>query len=59
VLLIHCRSAGRVSGLWAIHLVLNEGLSTEEALALAGRSGLKSEDFKASVKGYWRGRKRP
>ncbi len=57
-ILIHCGSAGRVSGLWAIHLVVDEGISPEEALALAGQSGLKSDDFKAFVRGYLERRKK-
>jgi uncharacterized protein (TIGR01244 family) len=50
--LIHCGSANRVSGLWAVHLALDEGLSTEEAIAVAQVSGLKSEDLKAAIRDY-------
>ena len=51
-ILIHCGSAGRVSGLWAIHLVVDEGLSVDEAIALGEQSGLKKESLKTFVRGY-------
>jgi len=39
-LLMHCSSADRASALWAIHLIVNCGLTTEEAISYATQSGL-------------------
>jgi uncharacterized protein (TIGR01244 family) len=39
-LLMHCSSADRASALWAVHLIVNCGLSTEEAINYATQSGL-------------------
>ncbi len=38
---LHCGSGNRMSGLWAVWLVEKEGLSPEEALDLAERTGMK------------------
>jgi protein tyrosine phosphatase (PTP) superfamily phosphohydrolase (DUF442 family) len=40
LLLMHCSSADRASALWAIHLIVNCGLTTEEAIGYATQSGL-------------------
>lgn len=37
---LHCGSGNRVSGLWAVWLVEKEGLSPEEALDVAARTGM-------------------
>jgi protein tyrosine phosphatase (PTP) superfamily phosphohydrolase (DUF442 family) len=39
-LLMHCSSADRASALWAVHLIVNCGLTTAEAIAYATISGL-------------------
>jgi len=39
-LLMHCSSADRGSALWAIHLIVNCGLTTAEAISYATQSGL-------------------
>lgn len=39
-LLMHCSSADRASALWAIHLIVNCGLTTKEAITYATQSGL-------------------
>jgi len=57
-LMIHCGSASRVWGLWAIHLALDEGVPIDEALALAEKSGLRSSELKAFAKSYVEKRKK-
>lgn len=39
-LLMHCSSADRASALWAVHLIVNCGLTTAEAIQYATISGL-------------------
>ncbi len=39
--LFHCRSGGRVSGVWALTRAINEGLSVEEAMAVAANEGCR------------------
>lgn len=39
-LLMHCSSADRGSALWAVHLIVNCGLTTAEAISYATQSGL-------------------
>ena len=39
-LLMHCSSADRASALWAIHLIVNCGLTADEAISYATQSGL-------------------
>lgn len=39
-LLMHCSSADRASALWAVHLIVNCGLTTQEAINYATQSGL-------------------
>ena len=39
-LLMHCSSGDRASALWAIHLIVNCGLTTDEAINYATQSGL-------------------
>lgn len=50
--LVHCASGGRVSALWAAHLGRSYGVSPEEAVALAARSGLRNEEMKKFVKDH-------
>jgi protein tyrosine phosphatase (PTP) superfamily phosphohydrolase (DUF442 family) len=40
-LLIHCSSGDRASALWAIHLIVDEGLTDTGAVYYAERRGLK------------------
>jgi uncharacterized protein (TIGR01244 family) len=49
---IHCRTAGRVSGLWAAYLALEKGVPPAEAMALAAKSGLKAGPFKDFIEDY-------
>lgn len=49
-LLMHCSSGDRASALWAIHLILDCGLTTQEAVGYATQSGLGV--FTPYVKGY-------
>jgi protein tyrosine phosphatase (PTP) superfamily phosphohydrolase (DUF442 family) len=39
-LLMHCSSGDRASALWAVHLIVNCGLSVEKAIGYATTSGL-------------------
>lgn len=39
-LLMHCSSADRASALWAVHLIVNCGLSSQEAISYATITGL-------------------
>jgi protein tyrosine phosphatase (PTP) superfamily phosphohydrolase (DUF442 family) len=39
-LLMHCSSGDRASALWAVHLIVNCGLTTKEAMTYATKSGL-------------------
>ena len=39
-LLMHCSSADRASALWAVHLIVNCGLTAAEAISYATQSGL-------------------
>lgn len=39
-LLMHCSSGDRASALWAVHLIVDCGLTNEEAVAYATMSGL-------------------
>ena len=39
-LLMHCSSADRASALWAVHLIVDCGLSTADAISYAELSGL-------------------
>ena len=39
-LLMHCSSADRASALWAVHLIVDCGLTTAEAISYATQSGL-------------------
>lgn len=49
-LLMHCSSADRGSALWAIHLIVNCGLSTADAISYAPQSGLAN--FTPYVQNY-------
>jgi uncharacterized protein (TIGR01244 family) len=44
-LYIHCRSANRVGGLWAIKRVVQDGWTREDALAEGQAIGLKSPEM--------------
>jgi protein tyrosine phosphatase (PTP) superfamily phosphohydrolase (DUF442 family) len=39
-LLMHCSSGDRASALWAVHLIVNCGLTTADAISYATKSGL-------------------
>ena len=49
-LLMHCSSGDRASALWAVHLMVNCGLTKESAIYYAKMSGLKV--FLPYVQGY-------
>ena len=50
--LVHCASANRSSGFWALYLVKEKGVPPAEALALAQKSGLKAGPVKTFVESY-------
>lgn len=50
--LVHCSSANRVGALLVPSLVLDEGKSTEEALEIASRVGLRSDGLKRAALRY-------
>jgi hypothetical protein len=37
---MHCSSADRASALWAVHLIVNCGLTSQEAICYATKTGL-------------------
>ena len=39
--LLHCRSGGRVSAIWALTRAINEGLTAEEAMNVAANEGCR------------------
>jgi len=49
-LLMHCSSADRASALWAVHLIVDCGLTKDEAISYAEISGLAV--FKPYVEAY-------
>jgi len=49
-ILIHCGSSNRVGGWLAVQLVRREGMSVDEALAVARRAGLNREPFMRKVR---------
>jgi protein tyrosine phosphatase (PTP) superfamily phosphohydrolase (DUF442 family) len=51
-LLVHCSSANRVRALLVPYLVLDEGRSAQEAIELASRVGLRSEELKRAALRY-------
>lgn len=51
-LIMHCGSANRVGALWLAKRVLDDGLSTEAALAEADQVGLRNEEMKTRVLEY-------
>lgn len=51
-MLFHCRSANRVGGLLLPYLILDEGRRPEEALALAQRVGLRSQELTHTALDY-------
>lgn len=44
-IVVHCQSANRVGGVMLPFLVLDEGRTPEDALALAGEIGLRNPDY--------------
>ncbi len=50
--LVHCSSANRVGALLIPYLVLDEGRSLEEALQIASRVGLRSEELRRAALRY-------
>lgn len=50
--LVHCGSANRVGALMLPYLILDEGLSPEEAEQLASRVGLKSPELRERALAY-------
>jgi len=50
--MVHCASANRASGFWAIHLNVNKGVPAREAISAAEMSGLKSGPVKDFVENY-------
>jgi uncharacterized protein (TIGR01244 family) len=50
--LVHCSSANRVGALLIPYLVLDEGKSQDEALEIASRVGLRSDELRRAALGY-------
>ena len=50
--LVHCSSANRVGALLIPYLVLDEGKTTEEAVEIATKVGLKSDELKQAALRY-------
>ncbi|MGB3683581.1 MAG: protein tyrosine phosphatase family protein [Rubrobacteraceae bacterium] len=50
--LVHCSSANRVGALLIPYLILDEGKTREEALEVAARVGLQSEELKEAALEY-------
>lgn len=50
--LVHCSSANRVGALLIPYLILDEGKTREEALEIASRVGLQSEELKEAALEY-------
>lgn len=50
--LVHCKSANRVGGAMLPYLVLDEEMSVHDALTLAQRIGLRSEELAHAALGY-------
>ncbi len=50
--LVHCSSANRVGALLIPYLILDEGKSREEALEIAARVGLQSQELKEAALEY-------
>lgn len=48
--LIHCGSANRVGGLWALYLERHQGLSRDESLARGRQAGLRSDRLEQRVR---------
>jgi uncharacterized protein (TIGR01244 family) len=51
-LLFHCRSANRVGGLLLPYLMLDQGLSQDEAVAIAVQVGLRNGDLARAALAY-------
>ena len=51
-ILIHCGNSNRVGGWLATQLVQREGMSVDEALAVARRAGLNQAPFVRKVRAY-------
>lgn len=49
-ILVHCRSANRVGGWFALHLAKQRGVAPATALAMARAAGLKSTKLEKSVR---------
>ena len=54
-ILLHCGSSGRVGAWLATQLVKREGMSVDQALAVARRAGLNQEPFIQRVRDYLAG----
>jgi protein tyrosine phosphatase (PTP) superfamily phosphohydrolase (DUF442 family) len=50
--LIHCGSANRASGMYAVYLGAVKGLSTDEAIARARQAGLREAELEHDVRDY-------
>lgn len=51
-ILLHCGTSTRVGGWLATHLVQRDGMSVDEALAVASRAGLTGRFIKRKVRAY-------
>ena len=51
-ILLHCTSGNRAAAWLAIHLVENEGMDPEDALAIGRETGLTSDSIAENVKAY-------
>jgi protein tyrosine phosphatase (PTP) superfamily phosphohydrolase (DUF442 family) len=50
--LIHCGSANRASGMYAVYLAMRRGLSPDDAIRRARRTGLQQAQLEQDVRGY-------
>jgi len=57
--LIHCGSANRASGMYAVYLGMAKGLSPDEAIGRARQTGLKEASLERDVRGYLESHRAP
>ncbi len=50
--LIHCGSANRASGMYAVYLAMRRGMTPDEAIGRARRTGLQQSELERDVRDY-------